>query len=385
MSQHEQSTQPTDRQPARARAPGDPAPLTAPQLRALGAAALRELAWGLPQARREINRWQADAQTIESPPIREDALRTIATKRGHIDGAVLFTILPRRRNLHLLRLLVAYELIWDLLDTVNEHGTRAGAGQDNGRQLHLALIDAADERRPIADYYRHHPWKADSGYLRALVLACRRHARRLPSYQKILPHVLTESHRTQVLAINHETDHCTRDAALRTWASDHAAGRSDTTWYELSGAASASLTIHALFALAADPVCTQSEIDATRAAYFPWVSAATTMLDSYVDQLEDLINNDHSYIRHYPSSDVADTRIADLLACSFEHTSRLPRAHQHALIIACMTAMYLSKDSARTPATRDTTTALLAAGGTLTRRLQPILRAWRILNTQQAS
>ena len=35
-------------------------------------------------------------------------------------------LLPRARNPDLLRLLVAYEIIWDFLDSVNEHGASAG-------------------------------------------------------------------------------------------------------------------------------------------------------------------------------------------------------------------------------------------------------------------
>ena len=89
---------------------------------------------------------------IPDAPIREDALSSIERKRGHTDGAALFWILPRRRNLELLRLLVAYEMIWDFLDTLNEHG--ADRGQANGRQLHLALVEAVDPSRSISDYYR---------------------------------------------------------------------------------------------------------------------------------------------------------------------------------------------------------------------------------------
>ena len=109
----------------------------------------------------------------------------LANKRGHTDGAAFFSILPRARDVTLLRLLVAYEIIWDFLDSVNERG--ATAGQVNGRQLHLALVDALDPQRPITDYYRHHPWHDDGGYLRALVEVCREAARELPSYERVRP------------------------------------------------------------------------------------------------------------------------------------------------------------------------------------------------------
>jgi tetraprenyl-beta-curcumene synthase len=304
------------------------------------------------------------------------------SKRGHIDGSALFTILPRARNRHLLRMLVAYEVIWDFLDSVNEHGARAG--QINGGQLHLALIDALDARRPMADYYRHHPWKDDGGYLQRLVQACRESSRQLPSFERVRPALVQEAARAHVLAINHELDETLRDAALRDWSTRQLPG-SDADWFELTGAASASLTVHALLALAAEPALSDADIDRTRAVYFPWISAATTMLDSFVDQAEDAANGDHSYIAHYPTPLAASRRIRELMRRSLWEASTLPRGQRHVLIVACMAAMYLSKDSARTPAIRPTTSEFLNAGGSLTTFLHPVLRLWRIAYAQRST
>ena len=150
-------------------APSRPS-LSARQLWVLGQAVVRELAWGLPAVAREVRGWRAMASAIPVAAIRQDALSSLDRKRGHTDGAALFCILPRARDPGLLRLLVAYEIMWDFLDSVNEHG--AAEGQANGRQLHLALIDALNPDAPLSDYYRHHPWRDDGGYLNALVRSC---------------------------------------------------------------------------------------------------------------------------------------------------------------------------------------------------------------------
>src|ERR1700722_431100 len=144
----------------------DALPLSPRQLTALVSGAVRELLWGLPAVSAEIEACTSLARTIPALPIREDALSSIERKRGHADGAALFWILPRRRDPELLRLLGAYQTIWDFLDTVNEHGS--GAGTDNGLQLHTALVEALDPALPISDYYRYHPWREDGGYLRRL-------------------------------------------------------------------------------------------------------------------------------------------------------------------------------------------------------------------------
>ena len=59
---------------------------------------------------------------IPDAAIRQDALSALDRKRGQTDGAALFSILPRARDASLLRLLVAYQIIWDFLDSVHEHG-----------------------------------------------------------------------------------------------------------------------------------------------------------------------------------------------------------------------------------------------------------------------
>lgn len=315
--------------------------------------------------------------------IREDALASLAHKRGHIDGAALFCILVPRRDSNLLRLLVAYEIMWDFLDSVNE---RVGArDQVNGRQLHLALVEALDPDLPVSDYYRHHPWREDGGYLETLVCVCRDACARLPSYETARPLLIREAWRAQVLGINHELDPARRDRALREWARREWPAGHEASWYELTGAASASLTVHALFALAAQRRADPLEITSVHRAYSPWISAATTMLDSYVDQAEDTRNEDHSYVAHYPTGDVAVRRVGELVSRSAREASSLPDGERHTLIVACMAAMYLSKDSARTVAMREHTRALIRAGGPLARLLLPILRLWRLAYAQRAT
>ncbi len=359
----------------------DPLPLSPRQVWALVAAATRELVWGLSAASKEIDAWRSRAESIPDAAIREDALSAIDRKRGHTDGAALFWTLPARRDVNLLRLLVAYELIWDFLDSVNEHGAQAGTV--NGRQLHRALVEALDPSLPISDYYLYHPWCDDGGYLRGLVETCRRGCSVLPSYGRVRPLVVREATRAQVLALNHDRDPAERDRALEEWSEREFPGERRLTWFELTGAASASLAIHAFLALAAKPACTEAELERTASAYFPWMCASTTMLDSYVDQAEDAVNGDHRYIDHYGSAAHADERLQRLLVRSIAEARRLSDGHRHAVIAASMIAMYLSKDSAHTPQMRSGTIGLVRAGGSLTCLLLPILRMWRIAFAQQ--
>jgi tetraprenyl-beta-curcumene synthase len=343
------------------------------------AAASRELVWGLPTVAIEVRHWCELAHRIPNEPLRTDALDALERKRAQSDGAALFATLPRARNPVFLRFTVAYQILWDYLDSVSERG--AIAGITNGRQLHLALVDALQTDCPVRDYYRHNPWRDDGGYLQALVDVCRDCCTQLPGYERVRPLIVQEALRAQVLALNHEPDPSTRDSALQAWAANELPYSHQATWFELTGAASAGLAIFALLALACEMSFTDTEITRTSLAYSPWASAVACMLDSYADYEEDMASGDHSYIAHYATQSDAVDQVCRLVRRSLLELDTLPNREKHRLIVASMVAMYLTKDSARTAGMRHSTSRIASAGGSLTRALLPILRLWRLAYT----
>jgi tetraprenyl-beta-curcumene synthase len=361
----------------------NPAPLSPRALGVLARTATRELLWGLPAASAELRKWRSRAVEIPDEAIRQDALGALDRKRGNTHGAGMFWTLPRARSTHLLRLLVTYQILWDYLDSISEHG--APTGKSNIRQLHLALVDALDPSRPISDYYRHHLGYGDGGYLCSLVQACRQYCLRLPSFQRLHPLLVREAVRVSVQAINHDPDAASREAALREWVAREFPSGHDVQWFELAAAAGANIAIYALLALAADSACDEGEVVRVYRAYFPWAGALATMLDSYVDEAEDIATGEQCYVAYYPSRELATQRIARLLQCCLCEVGGLRNSKRHTLLVGCMVAMYLSKDSARTHETHDMTKRLISAGGSLTKILLPILRAWRIVYKQRSA
>jgi tetraprenyl-beta-curcumene synthase len=282
-----------------------------------------------------------------------------------------------------LHLLVTYQIMWDFLDCVSERDT--DAGQKNGLQLHLALVEALDPGRPISDYYLYHSSRKDGGYLHSLVQACRQSVRELPAIAEIRPLLLREAGRANVQAINHDTDPARREAALRNWVRREFPYDQEIEWFEFAAAAGAGLAIYALFVLASGPIHTSEEVERVYQAYFPWVGALATMLDSYVDEIEDSVDESHRYVAYYLTPELATERIGELARRCLKEVRGLESSEYHTLIVACMIAMYLSKDSARSPATRARTRRLVDAGGSLARTLLPILRVWRFAYGQRSS
>lgn len=340
----------------------------------------RELLWIRPNVAREVELWRRRARAIPDAAMRADALDALNNKRLNIEGAALFAVLAPQRDIHLLRLLVAFQVLLDFLDSVSERP--APNPLANGRQLHRALTEALDPDRELSDYFRHHPCGTDGGYLEALVRACRECARELPSYQAIRVLAIEGAERCGVQGVNHDPDPARRDKMLQEWAATMLRRRWSVewgvSWWELTAAASSTLGILALLALGADATCRERDALEVDAVYMPWICAASTMLDSYVDEVQDAEAGSHSYIGHYPSGEVAIERTYELVRRSLYEARGLRNGARHALIAAGMVAMYLSCDEARSQAKRRTTRRLAAAGGWLARVLLPCLRVWRV-------
>jgi tetraprenyl-beta-curcumene synthase len=346
------------------------------QVWALGVAMVRELIWGLRGVLREVERWHTLASGIPDATIREDALVALEQKRPNTDGAALFWIITTRRRPRLLRLLVAYEIMADFLDSTIERGAHVGIA--NGRQLHLALVDAVDITRPLSDYFCHHPWQDDGGYLPSLVEACRYGCTTLPSYRSVRPLMIRAAALAQVQGLNHELDLVLREAILKAWAERHDESGGEIGWYERAGAASAWLTVLALMAVAAEPTYRTDYVSDVYAAYFPWFSLTATLLDSYGDLVEDQVNEENSYIAHYGSLEAAVERMEEVLRRATLEACLLRNGTRHSVILAAMVAMYLSKDSAVTPEMKPVSQRLLRSAGPLAALLVPVLRAWRV-------
>ncbi len=356
----------------------DASPLTPAQIASLFATVVRQLGWTARVARREAISWRAHACAIPDASLRAGALHSLDHKAGFIYGAALFATLPRRRSRPLVRALIAYELIIDFLDEVHErHPTVA-----NGLQLHRALADAVSPATATPDYYRHHPVAEDGDYLAALVRACQDGCAQLPSFGRVEQAVAASARRAAVLGLNHAPDPRTRDHLLRRWAARERPG-AELAWFEWSAAASASLAVLALLAAAAEPADSRV-VSAIEAAYDPWPLLSATMLDSYSDLAADAASGGHSYLLHYSSQEAAFTRLHECVATSMRLTRALPRGGRHAVIVACMVALFLSSDGANAPELRETTRSLARSGGSLVRLLVPVLRIWRRVHGQSS-
>lgn len=348
------------------------------QRHALARAVRCQLSGGLGAVASELRRWRRAAEEIPDRRLRADALNALGAKRGHIDGAALFWTLPGDASPELLRLLVAYAVLYDYLDEVGERVARERGAIE--LSTYRALVDAlAPDAAPGDDGVD------DGGYLRALVECCRAGCRALPGFTVVAPLIAHDTSRIAVVAANHDVSDERRDASLAAWARRARSERLELLWFESTAAASHIVAVLALLSIAVDLRVTRAQAEALHSAYDPWFGLAGTMLDSYVDQAEDRASGAHSYIGHYPDHETAVARLCESVERSAERLLALPDGERHAVLLGCMVAMYLSKNSAWTPELRRSTIRICRSGGTLATILLPILRVWRIANRQTSA
>lgn len=410
-------TDPVARAACAPRPLADPAPWSPDQRRALTRAVTRECGWGLRQVHREVAVWRARADRIPHPEVRANALETLSRKRSYLDGAALFWTLPEQRDPRLLSLLVRFQIAADFLDQASERGV-AARGRSGG-SLMSAFVDAVDLGAPPAGaYYADHPWADDGGYLDDLVAASRAGCGVLPGYGGTRELLVREARHARALELVHEPDPRRRDGQLRglareleadeparggdRWPASDPAGRGaeapvaqeaslddertapDPWWFENAAGSASALTVIVLLALAADPAAGDEDRRAAARAY-RWVGALSTMLDGYVDQAEDAASGEWNAVARYADASVATERIGSLIDRALREVGQLRHGERHVVIVSAMVALFLSRDSARSGELAASTNELIDAGGTLTRRLVPALRAWRAAYGQRGA
>jgi tetraprenyl-beta-curcumene synthase len=199
----------------------------------------------------------------------------------------------------------------------------------------------------------------------------------LPGYPLIGGVLEAQARQAAALELHHIADPGARAATLRRFAADEFVATPEATWFEQTAGGASALTIIVLLAMAADPRTTERDMHAALAVYSPWVSALSMMLDSWVDQHDDHASGHVSFVGYYEDREIAVERIAFLINRSLRDLAALPGGERHMLITAAMTAMFLSRDSARSDELAAGTRTMVAAGGPLTRLLLPMLRTWR--------
>lgn len=330
-----------------------------------------------PDACREVRLWRARAQAIPDPALRRLALQAHGEKRGNLEGAAAFAAFAQPAGRHAaVRAVVAYQTMFDYLDNLSEESSVDPIA--GGQRLNRALLAAIAPSEPHHDYYAHRPCGEDGGYLHALISTCRVALTALPSFATIAELAREASERVATYQSLNHGDGNGRHDTFECWARDSGRAHARLRWWETGAAAGSTLDLFALIAAAADPALDRSVARMLGAAYFPWVGALHSLLDSLADQDEDIATGRRGLIDYYRSPDEAADRMATIATEAMSRVGALPGSRSHMLIVAAMTSFYLCDLSlSSSPHARLATPAVLEAMGCLARPTMLILSARR--------
>lgn len=271
----------------------------------------------LPRVNRLLKEWVLLARQCPEPVLRLQALASLENKAFHCQGGAVFTVDGLHCNQDLLELITAYQTLCDYLDNLCDR-----AGETEGlafRRLHQSLIDALDPNRPISDYYRYFPLKADGGYIKHLVDNCRRQVMLLPSYNMVQDDVLRLAGWYCELQVRKHLSWDVREKELRGWIDDILPQFPGLLWNELAAATGSTLAVFALFKLASREYLNREMVDNTLQAYFPWICALHILLDYFIDQQEDRLGKDLNFTFYYANE---PEMIVRLTTCVYEARCR---------------------------------------------------------------
>jgi tetraprenyl-beta-curcumene synthase len=299
-----------------------------------------------PAVRREIRHWSRLAGSIPDAALRALALESLESKWGNLEGAAAFAVLaPAANRPFLVRACVAWQAAYDYADTIMEQPCRDRAA--NADALHGTLLVAVTPGAPHGDYYAHHTGRDDRGYTAALVDGARTALAGLPAYGTVID--LVQLNARRVIGYQTRID---RQPEFAAWATGETLPDSGLRWWETGAACGSSMSVFALIALAADPGLTRNEALAAERAYFPWIGALHTLLDSLADRREDIHDAQHSLVGHYASTEAASRRMATIAAEAVRRAQALRDGTTHALILSGMASLYLSSPDASLPDTK---------------------------------
>lgn len=330
-----------------------------------------------PAVRRQIKRWEKSARTIPDPTLRTAALTALRTERGNLEGAAAFAaFVPRAHRTSVITAAVAFQIAYDYADAVVEQpGVTTKAGV---RQLHQALLVAVTPSRIQPRYYSNHDPRVDNGYLPDLVATCQGALAQLPSLSAVLPYTQRAVKRIVDYQEHNHGGHHT----FARWAGDlTAATNTDLWWWETGAAAGSSLLVFALMATATDPTAGRAHAAALTDAYFPWIGALHTMLDSLIDLDEDRMTGQHNPTLHYQSWRETASQLRYLTNQAVARARLLPDSDQHLLIVAALVGFYLSAPQADEPRLSALRETVLSAVGCWAAPALLVQRSSRVLHS----
>ncbi|MFB5663821.1 tetraprenyl-beta-curcumene synthase family protein [Alteribacillus sp. HJP-4] len=318
----------------------------------------------VPEVHDILGEWKKKAELIPDQELREQALEEIESKAFHCEGGGVYALLTRKEiRSSLLRFIVAYQIICDYLDGLCD---KFGASDpDDFEALHTALTQALTPGAEPENYYRFRGSPDDGGYLKELVTECQSLLRTFPGFDAAQLEMKELAQYYSGLQIHKHVVKIEREPRLKEWyeeTSDQYEG--DLRWYEFSAATGSTLGIYTLAAYASRSHLANMQALAIKNSYFPYVQGLHILLDYFIDQEEDIADDELNFCACFPSEQDMINRINHIKKEAEERVKTLPDAKFHRAIISGVIAIYLADEKVQTdPEMKKTAKHFIRFGG----------------------
>ncbi|WP_100405169.1 tetraprenyl-beta-curcumene synthase family protein [Bacillus solitudinis] len=289
-----------------------------------------------------FDQWKEKARDIPDVELRSQALDALERKAFHCEGGGVFGILAGDRNKELTQFMIAYQIICDYLDNLCDQSD--SLDPNDFRALHNALLAAIDPERPLENYYEYRKEQEDGGYLFELIQTCRNMLATFPSFYQVQEGMIELSGYYGDLQVYKHVKKEDRIPLLKEWFELHRHKVPEMTWFEFSACTASTLGIYAMASYATKQNLTKETAEIIKNGYYPWVQGVHILLDYFIDQEEDIADDELNFLFYYESEEEMINRFRFFVDQAEEQLRTLPDPKFHEMIIRGVIAIYIADE-----------------------------------------
>ncbi|MBP3949832.1 tetraprenyl-beta-curcumene synthase family protein [Bacillus suaedae] len=295
----------------------------------------------LPTVHTHFDKWKVRATQIPNSELRSQAMDALEKKEFHCEGGGVFGLAAERFD-ELIQFIIAYQIICDYLDNLCDQSP--ALDPNDFRQLHQALLDALTPGAEPKNYYLYHEEQEDGGYLHELIQTCQKVLVTFPSFSVVQSAMLELSGFYGDLQVHKHVKKEERIPRLEEWFNLHKDLVPDMTWFEFSACTGSTLGIYTLATYATRKGLTKETAIKLKNGYFPWVQGVHLLLDYFIDQEEDIADDELNFLFYYENEEQMIERFRFFVMKAEECLSSLPDPEFHRMILKGILAMYISDE-----------------------------------------
>ncbi len=251
----------------------------------------------LPTVHRYHDQWKEKAATIPDPELRSQAIDVLERKAFHCEGGGIYSLLARDRFDDLIQFIIAYQLICDYLDNLCDQSP--SLDPNDFYSLHRALVTALTPGASLEDYYKFRNEKDDGGFLQSLIETCQEILATFPSFASVQAHMLDLSRYYGELQVHKHVKKEERVPRLEKWFAGYRSELPEMSWFEFSACTGSTLAIYTLATYSTKTNLSAETAMKLKDGYFPWVQGVHLLLDYFIDQQEDIADDELNFLFYY--------------------------------------------------------------------------------------